>query len=109
MRSNSIRLWQEIIGEWHRSIFGEHDPHDHVKAIAQKAEEESRELYANPCPEEVADLFVVAFAAADRLGMDIPAEIYKKYAILLERGETQLERDRERGIIQASEMKGTSQ
>lgn len=97
------------IGEWHRHIFGEYDPSDHVRAIAQKAEEESRELYASPTdPMEAADLIICGLAALDRMGYFPSEMVREKLEILKGRGVSQLERDQERGIIQARDCNPNS-
>lgn len=106
---SGVGRWQSLIGEWHREIFGEYEVLDHIRAIAQKAKEEAQELYDNPdSPEEAADLFIIAFAAADRLGININEEIAKKFAKVKARGKTQLDRDKERGIEQAKERSDVS-
>lgn len=97
----NIHDLQTEVGAWHRSVFGEYDAKDHVRAIAQKAQEESRELRNEPCPEEVADLLICALAAADRLGMDAVEAVRAKLEILRHPDRNQRQRDRQRGIVQA--------
>ena len=95
------------VGRWHREIFGSYDPVHHVQAIGQKAAEEARELHDADTYDkmrlEVADLLICGLAAADRLEMDAESAVKEKLAILIERGLTQLQRDKDRGITQAKD------
>lgn len=100
----SLKQWQNQIGAWHREVFGEYDPLDHIRAIAQKIQEEGHELEVAPDdPQEIADVLICAFAAADRLGIDMEEQLSCKMQVLVRRKHEQIGRDRERGILQASE------
>jgi hypothetical protein len=105
--SNPHRDMQKVanrVGEWHRTIFGEYDPLDHIRAIATKAQEEARELEADPGdPMEIADLLICGLACADRWGLDPVEIVERKLAILKGRGMDQLQRDKDRGIVQAKD------
>jgi hypothetical protein len=93
------------IGEWHRSVFGENYPINHVRAIAQKAEEEARELAKDPLDaREAADIVICGLAALHRLEESASQLINEKLDILRKRGAAQLQRDKARGIVQAHEM-----
>ncbi len=110
---SSVHILQGDVGQWHRSVFGEHNPFDHIRAIAQKAEEEAKELDGSikeawlssaPIAREIADVMICALVAADRLGIDLSAAVRAKLEILKHPDRNQLERDRERGIVQAEEL-----
>src|SRR5690348_9327215 len=110
--SNDIHELMAEVGAWHRSVFGEHNIYDHVRAIGQKAEEEAKELQAETemfgndagVAEEIVDLAICALACADRMNLNLAYGIRWKLGVLKARGMTQLQRDKERGIVQASEM-----
>ncbi|RYG36361.1 DUF3310 domain-containing protein [bacterium] len=86
------------VGAWHRSLFGEFAPEDHRRAIVMKASEEMGEFMGDPCQEEAADVILCLMALASREGWDLEAAVRAKLAVLIERGQGQKDRDRERGI-----------
>ena len=77
---------QERIGKWHRAKWPDCEPW----RIADKLEEECREVgdciglytkdYSHPSlPSELADVAIVLMAIADRAGVDLMAEVAKKF------------------------------
>ncbi len=59
---------QTAVGHWHQETFGADCP---MKAPVLKALEEARELAANPCAEEAADVVIAVMAYAARAGFNL--------------------------------------
>lgn len=87
--------FQEQIGKWHRSTFGNQNI---GRRLLAKFREESSEFLSCPLPDEAADCVIVLFAYADRQGFDLMKAVEAKFKIVKARGSTQIERDKERGI-----------
>jgi len=91
---------QTAIGQWHLETFG---PHCTNERILRKFNEERLELElavqdGTNWPQEAADVVIVLMSLCDRNGIDLMAEVAKKFEIVKTRGSSQVQRDLERGV-----------
>ena len=87
---------QSDISKWHRQTFG--DGADIFDRIVKKSREEFGEWMEDlRNPNEIADVAICLFAAADRLDFDLLDAVRSKFEVVKSRSD-QIQRDAERGI-----------
>lgn len=89
-----VQAWQKAIGEWQRKTFGGADGLERAKPLLshlkQEVHELMLELYASEINQEnlsseMADVFILLVAMADRLQIDLDSAILRKMNINMSR------------------------
>ena len=92
---------QEQITNWHLATFGPHCTNERIERKLVEEVMECRLALSDGAdwPQEAADVVICLMALCGRNNVDLLAEVVKKFEVVKARGMSQVDRDRQRGIV----------